>query len=83
MQGHMTWCNCKNTQEVEFGWEVECVSLWNKGVVTLVLRFDIIDSEFVDPSVRQFSQIFVQLLNKHSDPTQYNSMDTILTCQCV
>lgn len=38
------------TQEVEFGRKVESVAIWHKSVVTLVLWFDVIDGQFVDPS---------------------------------
>lgn len=38
------------TQEVEFGRKVESVAIWHKIVVALVLWFDVIDGQFVDPT---------------------------------
>lgn len=41
------------TQEIEFGREVESVALWYKRVVSLILWFDIINGQFVDPGKAQ------------------------------
>lgn len=38
------------TQEVEFGRKVESVAIWHKSVVALVLWFNVVDGQFVDPT---------------------------------
>lgn len=38
------------TQEVEFGRKVESVAIWHKSVVALILWFNVIDGQFVDPT---------------------------------
>lgn len=38
------------TQEAEFGRKVESVAIWHKSVVALVLWFNVIDGQFVDPT---------------------------------
>lgn len=44
------------TQEVEFGRKVERMANWHKSVVSLILWFDVIDGQLVDPeSFQNFS----------------------------
>lgn len=38
------------TQEVELGRKIESVAIWHKSVVALILWFDVIDGQFVDPT---------------------------------
>lgn len=37
------------TQEIEFGRKVESMAIWYKSIVPLILWFDIINGQFVDP----------------------------------
>lgn len=41
--------NINITQEIEFGRKVESVAVWHKSVVSLILWFDLINGQFVDP----------------------------------
>lgn len=40
------------TQEIEFGRKIESVAIWYKIVVALILWFDVINGQFVDPKIR-------------------------------
>lgn len=56
---------CKNksisiTQEIEFSRKVESVAIWHKRVVSLVLWFDLINSQFVVP--KKVKNVSVQLM---------------------
>lgn len=46
------------TQEVKFGGKVESVAVWHKSVVALILRFDIINGQFVDPDKISKSSVY-------------------------
>lgn len=70
------------TQEIEFGGEVESMSIRHKGVVSLILRFDVINGQLVDSkevkTLRNFkvSWILATLMN-------HEMHESIITCQYV
>lgn len=50
------------TQEIEFGRKVESVAIWHKSVVPLILWFDIINGQFVDPKRVKKLTVYIMVL---------------------